>query len=106
RMPHDGRAPVVAEQNGRAISHMIDHGNDIRREMTQRIGRDFRWLRAAPIAAHVERGYPKTPCREMRDLVPPGVPELRKAMDADDQRAGAADRHIEFDRAVSDRDKF
>ena len=89
RSPGGGSAPVVADQPrglGAAFADQIAH---VGGQLAGGVSRDAVGLRRQVVAAQVGRDHPETGRRERRDLQPPAVPELREAVQQDDQRSVA-----------------
>jgi hypothetical protein len=89
-----------------AVPPPIDHGCDIRSQFANCISSNLARLGAAAVAAHVQRRHLVSMLRKMRDLMPPRVPQFRKTVDAEDQRAAAFDGYIEIDRPIPHGDKI
>jgi para-nitrobenzyl esterase len=89
-VPHDGSAPIVAQQYGATVraqrfgdtGHVGDHALHC-------IGFDRMRLVGAAVTAHIDRAGREAGLRDGADLMPPGIPGLRKAMDHDHERPAA-----------------
>ena len=68
-VPHDRRAPVVADEDDRPVVERGGHRGDVTGELLQRVALDLRRNRAAAVATHVDRGDPIPVRREVLDLV-------------------------------------
>ena len=65
---------------------LFDQATDVVREQVDAVGLEALWLRRQVVATRVGRDDPKTRRHERRDLQPPAVPELREAVQQNDQR--------------------
>ena len=86
RGPGGGSAPVVTDQQrglGAAFADEIAH---VGGQLVGGVSREAVGLRRQVVAAQVGRDHAETRRRERRDLQPPAVPELREAVQQDDQR--------------------
>lgn len=100
RGPGGGSAPVVTDQQrglGAALADEIAH---VGGQLVGGVCRAVVGLRRQVVAAQVGRDHAETGRRERRDLQPPSVPELREAMQQDDQRP-VAGLHV-VERRVAD----
>lgn len=71
---------------GAPLTTFLDQRAHVARELVARVLRDPARLRGEVVAAHVGRDDAKTRRRKRGDLMPPAVPELRKAMQKDHER--------------------
>ena len=96
-IPRDGCAPVVSDDDGFLLVEGAHQADDVADEMKLRIGLDPGGRIGAAVAALVRRNDAIALFRECRDLVPPGVPGLRKAVAEDHQRAVSSlcDMHVD-----------
>ena len=86
RSPGGGSAPVVADHPrglGAAFADEIAH---VGGQLAGGVSREAVGLRRQVVAAQVGCDHAETGRRERRDLQPPAVPELREAVQQDDQR--------------------
>ena len=86
RVPRNNRAPVVTNQDRRLLSHGVDQSDDVSGQMMDVVVFDRARLVRFSIAAHVGGDDVIAGSRERRDLVTPGIPGLREAVDEDDER--------------------
>ena len=94
--PGDGAAPVVADDHRLALAERLDQPAHVGDQLGERVRRHAGRLVAQVVAAEIGRDGAETGC-EGRDLVPPRVPALRKAVQQDDERPVAVDRAVELD---------
>ena len=85
-VPDDGRAPVVADQNGLLFTEMIDEPEDVADQALHVIGFERGGRVAAAIATHVGHRDAVAGRAQRRDLVAPRVPGLRPAVHHDGER--------------------
>ena len=76
-MTHDDRV---------LLPQLLDQGDHVADEVEQGVGRDVRRLLAAGVAALVRGNDPVPGRRQRPELVTPGVPALRPAVQQQDQR--------------------
>jgi hypothetical protein len=84
--PGGGSAPVVADQQRGLGAALVDEIAYVVRQLAGCVSRGAVGLRGQVVAAQVGRDHTETGRRERRDLQPPAVPELREAVQQDDQR--------------------
>jgi hypothetical protein len=85
RKPGHNSTPVVTSQEGSLATALDDQIADIPRQGINVVGRHARGLRGEVVAAHIWCDDPKAGLGKGGDLVAPAVPELRKAVQEDDQ---------------------
>jgi hypothetical protein len=85
RKPGHNSTPVMTSQEGSLATALDDQIADIPRQEINVVGRHARGLRGEVVAAHIWCDDPKASLGKGGDLVAPAVPELRKAMQQDDQ---------------------
>ncbi len=78
--------PVVTHDDGLLLPQLFDQGDHVANEVEQGVGRDVRRLLAAGVAALVGGDDPVPGRRQRPELVTPGVPALRPAVQQQDQR--------------------
>ena len=84
--PSGGAAPVVAHHQRGLGAALVDETVDVGRQLAGAVGADAVRLGGQVVAAQVGRDDAEAGCRERRDLPPPAVPELREAVQQNDQR--------------------
>jgi hypothetical protein len=82
----------MADHDGLARVKRGNQSGDVTGQFLDAIGFDRMRPVAAAVTAHVRCCDPETGIYQHRNLVPPGVPVLRKAMDQHDQGPLARDR--------------
>jgi hypothetical protein len=85
--PGDGPAPVVTDQQRGLLAELSDEAADVVGEQVDPVRLEAVWLRGQVVATSVGGDDPKTGRRKRRDLQPPTEPELREAVQQNDQRA-------------------
>jgi len=80
-VPHDGRAPVVADQHAGAVARqLLDHAGHVGGDLLQAVvGHGGRLVRAA-VAPHIDGAGGEAGLGDRADLVAPAVPALGEAM--------------------------
>jgi hypothetical protein len=76
----------VADQQRGLRAAFVNQIPHVGRQPAGGVRRDTVGLRRQVVAAQVGRDHAETGRRERRDLQPPAVPELREAVQQDDQR--------------------
>jgi hypothetical protein len=84
--PGNAPAPVVADQERRLGTEPFNEAADVVGEQIDPILLEALRLRRQVDATRVRGDDPKTCCHERRDLQPPTEPELREAVQQNDQR--------------------
>jgi hypothetical protein len=84
--PGDASAPVVTDQECGLGTERSDQAADVVGEQVDAVVLEVFWLRGQVDAARVGGDDPKTRPRERRNLSPPTEPELREAVQQNDQR--------------------
>ena len=84
--PGGGSTPVVADHERGLGAALLDEPADVGGQLVGAVGGDAVRLGRQVVAAQVGRDDAEARCRERRDLPPPAVPELREAVQQDDQR--------------------
>ena len=84
--PGDASAPVVTDQQRRLRTEFSDQAADVGGEQVDAVGLEALWLRRQVVATRVGGDHPKTRRHERLDLQPPTEPELREAVQQNDQR--------------------
>ena len=79
-------APVVTDQPRGLGTEFSDQAADVGGEQVDGVGLEALRLRRQVVATRVGRDHPKARRRERLDLQPPTEPELREAVQQDDQR--------------------
>jgi hypothetical protein len=77
----------VAHDDRLFFPQFPDQGDHVADEVQQGVGRDIRRLLAAGVAALVGGDDPVSGRRQRRELVTPGVPALRPAVQQQNQRS-------------------
>ena len=85
-VPGDGSAPVVADHQRGLGTALSDETADVVGQLVGGVGRDAGRPRRQVVAAHVGCDDAKSRRRERCDLLPPAKPELREAVQQNDQR--------------------
>jgi len=80
----------MSDQDGLLLAETLDEARDVGAHLLDRVGLDRTRLVAAAISAHVDGGNPITRCRKRRNLMAPGVPAFRPAMDQHDKGSFSA----------------
>jgi hypothetical protein len=99
--PGNGSAEVVTRQQGRLGAELPNEPADVAGRRVRAVGIDAGRPRREVVAAEVGRHDPKARLRERRDLKPPAEPELRKAVEENDEGALAGFDVVQLD-AVAD----
>ena len=86
-VPRHQRAPVVADDHRRLLAERIDDSDHIRREVLDVVGIDLARLVALAVAAQIRGDRVIARLRERRQLVPPRIPGLGKAVEQEHQRS-------------------
>jgi hypothetical protein len=89
-LPGDGCAPVVTDDHGRALAQRVDQADDVTDEVVNRVVVDAFRLVGLPVAPLVGRHHVVAGVGEGGDLVAPGVPRLRPAVQQQHERSFAA----------------
>jgi len=76
----------VTDQERGLGTELSDQAADVVREQVDGVGLEALWLRGQVVAARVRDDDAETRRRERRDLQPPPEPELREAVQQNDQR--------------------
>src|SRR6187397_823037 len=84
--PGDASAPIVTDQERGLGTELSDEAADVVGEQVDAVGLEALRLRRQVDAARVGCDDPKTRRRERRDLQSPTEPELREAVQENDQR--------------------
>ena len=84
--PGDRSAPVVTDQLRGLGTEVSDEAADVGGEQVDGVGLEVLWLRGQVVATRVGSDDPKTRRGERGDLEPPAEPELREAVQENDQR--------------------
>jgi hypothetical protein len=82
---HDDGSPVVADDSGLLRPELVDECDDVADEVEYRILVDRIGAVGGAVAALVRRDYAVSSSRERVNLVPPGVPGLRPAVQEQDE---------------------
>ena len=82
-----------------ASPDLRDHAGDVFGEIRQAIGRGIARFRRVVVAAQIDGDHVKARRGQRRDLMPPRVPELRKAVQQDDERTAAGFDVVDGDAA-------
>jgi beta-galactosidase len=97
RMPRNGRAPVVSDDDRFADIERIEHADHIADQMQHRVLLDLVRAIGAPIAAHIDGDRAKAFLGQHRNLMAPRVPALGKAVAEQHRRAVALFHHVDVD---------
>ena len=84
--PGGGPTPVVADHERGLGAALLDETADVGGQLVGAVGGDAVRLGRQVVPPQVGRDDAEARCRERRDLQPPAVPELREAVQQDDQR--------------------
>ena len=84
--PGGGSAPVVADHQRGLGTALLDETADVIGQVGGAVGVDAVRLGRQVVPPQVGRDDPEARCRERRDLQSPAVPELREAVQQNDQR--------------------
>jgi hypothetical protein len=84
-VPGDDRSPIVADQGDRGRPGSVDQGTDVAQQLLDRVVLHMRRLGRLAVAAQVRRPHAVAQIGEHRHLMPPGVPALGKAVQAECQ---------------------
>ena len=106
--PGDGGAPIVAGEEDARLPEMIGDGENVGREMRERIGGSATRFAARVVAALIGNDDAEAGGGERLDLMVPGIPEFGEAVEEDDdgtvRRAGGDG--VKLDRAIVKRQIF
>jgi hypothetical protein len=83
--PGDGSAPIVADEQRGLGTELSDETADVGSQPVGGVGLDASRPRRQVVAAQVWRDDSKARGRERRDLQPPAEPELREAVQQNEQ---------------------
>ena len=84
--PGRGSAPVVADHERGLGAALLDETADVGGQLAGAVGGDAVRFGGQVVSPQVGRDDAEARCRERRDLQPPAVPELREAVQQNDQR--------------------
>ena len=84
--PGDGSAPVVTDQERLLLTELSDEATDVVGEQVDAVVREVFRLRRQVVATRVGGDDPETRRRQRLDLSAPTEPELREAVQQNDQR--------------------
>ena len=94
QMPRQNRAPVMADQGERRSPYCCCEAEHVVSQHIHHVGPKTLGLAGEIVAALVGHQDAKASRRERLDLMPPAIPELREAMQQNDQRpVSRASRH-------------
>src|SRR5262245_53145245 len=91
----DGGTPVMTDHDRLAGAQCVYQDVDVGGQLLDRVRLDRGRLVAVAVAAYVGRRYAVAGIDEGADLVAPGIPAFREAMDEHDQRPRTCDRHAQ-----------
>src|SRR3990167_5467724 len=100
--PGGWRAPVMADNDRRIIAERIYEADDILADFDLIVGLDLARLVGLAITTHVRRDHMIAGLGDRIELVAPGIPGFRKAMQKQDKRTFPGFCNIEFDPVCSD----